>query len=448
MVKQNTLSVLKGDTPRKPEQQRHSLCLHRRLLLLGFFLLLGVRAATAQTPPPTEPTYLWPNAFSKANSDEWLRLHHDQIRQMKPRVLVLNFVNGLGEDEAKRKVEAVITAIRESSRYHAYQNSEAPAFLDYQVFKFVNLTDEVLPPEDQRMDGNSSLYPRPPDWKPGRINFQYAELFKDKFTELYDVRNPDKASQKLSLEEMVNRGMVHEVWFLAAQGQFGAPLECTEAKQVYDTMLRKVAGKSAHAGVGAAEEQPFIGRSLRILHLNPDRGPGFAMEHLSGSLEALSTSKAIPYFTRYFTEYAGFDLDKRFRLPFDRLSNRSNGTEVSYPTPDSMAYQYKGENYTLKNYVAAGGSVRCPPNARRDFDIDNRIPVLSTIEHFCLHDGLKDKDKAEPWTSEKFAGVRRAAPDGLGPWLVYWRQNMPGYGNKALDGLGKPMKNWWPFLFY
>ena len=52
------------------------------------------------------------------------------------------------------------------------------------------------------------------------------------------VRNPDKASQQLSLEEMVNRGMVHEVWFLAAQGQFGAPLECTEAKQVYEATLK------------------------------------------------------------------------------------------------------------------------------------------------------------------------------------------------------------------
>jgi hypothetical protein len=43
---------------------------------------------------------------------------------------------------------------------------------------------------------------------------------------------------------------------------------------------------------------------------------------------------------------------------------------------------------------------------------------------------------------------RDLAPDYMGRWLVYWRQNMPGYRNKSRDKQGKPMKNWWPFLFY
>jgi hypothetical protein len=36
----------------------------------------------------------------------------------------------------------------------------------------------------------------------------------------------------------------------------------------------------------------------------------------------------------------------------------------------------------------------------------------------------------------------------MGRWVVYWRQNMPGLDNTALDDDGHPMKNWWPFLFY
>ena len=32
--------------------------------------------------------------------------------------------------------------------------------------------------------------------------------------------------------------------------------------------------------------------------------------------------------------------------------------------------------------------------------------------------------------------------------LIYWRQNFPGLDNRQKDELGKPMKNWWPFLFY
>ena len=38
--------------------------------------------------------------------------------------------------------------------------------------------------------------------------------------------------------------------------------------------------------------------------------------------------------------------------------------------------------------------------------------------------------------------------DCMGRWVIYWRQNMPGVGNHAKDDEGRPMKNWWPFLFY
>jgi hypothetical protein len=43
---------------------------------------------------------------------------------------------------------------------------------------------------------------------------------------------------------------------------------------------------------------------------------------------------------------------------------------------------------------------------------------------------------------------RDLAPDCMGRWVVYWRQNMPGLDNTALDDEGRAMKSWWPFLFY
>ena len=43
---------------------------------------------------------------------------------------------------------------------------------------------------------------------------------------------------------------------------------------------------------------------------------------------------------------------------------------------------------------------------------------------------------------------RELAPDCMGQWMVYWRQNMPGYRNPCVDDRGKPMKNWWVFLYY
>jgi hypothetical protein len=32
--------------------------------------------------------------------------------------------------------------------------------------------------------------------------------------------------------------------------------------------------------------------------------------------------------------------------------------------------------------------------------------------------------------------------------LLWWRQNMPGLDNRALDDSGQSMLNWWPFLYY
>jgi len=389
---------------------------------------------------------VWPNEISRANSDEWIVQHHNEIRQMRPRVLVLNFVNGLSPDKAKQKVDALQAALRESSRYHGYSDAAATPFLDYQTFKIVNLTDSQPLPEDQKLDGNSSFYPRVSNAREG-INFRYADLFGEKFARYYNVPAAPGSTKMLSLSELVERGIVHEVWFLAIQGQYGAPFESIEVKQAYDANFHKIPGRSVQAGNGGAPEQPFIGRSLRILFINAERGPGCAMESLGHSIEGTSNSNAIPYFTHYFTEFAGFDLDKRYGMPFNSLYARG-GSDVSYPTPTSMRYTWKGKTVTVDPYITAGNSVHFMPSARRDYDLDNPVTVFSTIEHFGLHDGPDGKDIAAPWTNARFARYRQLANDCQGPWLVYWRQNFPGLDNKAKDDQGKPMKNWLPFLFY
>ena len=413
----------------------------RELLALTGGALLTVDAIRAARAQSTE--LVWPNKQSRANSDPWLRLHHTEVTKMRPRVLVLNFVNGLAEEAAKRKAEALALAIRESSRYHGSSDASAPPFLEYQIFKVVNLTDEAELPDEMRMEGNSSLYPRIPD-KNEIPNFRYEALYSEEFTEKYGVEKP--GGGKASLTDMVEVGMVHEVWLIANQGAFGGPFGCVEVKQAYSEEGRPIARKSVQAGTGAATDLPFTGKSLRVLFLNAERNVGCALENLSRALETLSASKAVPYFTRYFEEYAGFDLKARFRLPFASLYGR-NGMEMDYPEPGKIRYVAKGETRTLE-YTPAGGNVSFPPNARRDGDTENRQPVLSTIEHFRLRDGEGGKDKAERWTPERFQKYRDLAPDCMGPWLVYWRQNMPGFNNKAVDDAGRPMKNWWPFLFY
>ena len=84
------------------------------------------------------------------------------------------------------------------------------------------------------------------------------------------------------------------------------------------------------------------------------------------------------------------------------------------------------------------------PNGRFDYDLDGHGPVLSTIETWRQPEH-RARARGPPPSLEPY---RELAPDCMGRWVVYWRQNMPGLDNTALDDDGRPMKNWWPFLFY
>ena len=173
------------------------------------------------------------------------------------------------------------------------------------------------------------------------------------------------------------------------------------------------------------------------------RGHGCFLESLAHGVEGTSNSGAIPYFSRYFKEFAGFDLDKRYGLPFNSLYAVDYGdTRIQYPRPGTMIVTHRGKTIKVTDYVVTGGNAHFPPNARGHYDLDGPDPVLSTIETWRTGDSTP-----KPWTIEAFAKYSNV-DDCMGPWLVYWRQCMPGLDNAAKDDDGKPMKNWWPFLFY
>ncbi|MFI5381663.1 MAG: hypothetical protein ACHRHE_20385 [Tepidisphaerales bacterium] len=405
-------------------------------------------AAIAQ-PAPTYPADLtvWPNATSFANSDPWIAANHDRIREMRPRVLLVNFSNEHVPEQLQKLAERIIKCIAEGSRYHGYSNPAAPAFLKYEVFKFVDLRDA------DRAKGNSRLIPlKDPDAKRG-FNFKYKEMYSDEFAKHYAVPDPNKPERFLPLAELVDRGYVHEVWFFDS-GNVSLPphvggFESIELKPVYDEQFRRVEGKPVQSGNGGDPEMPWTGRSIRIGFINASRGAGCFMESLSHSFEGTAYGRAIPYFTHYFYEYAGLDLNTRYKLPFNSLySARRANQKVSYPDPTTMVVPHNGKEVRVENYVAAGGNVHFPPNGRADYDMDNREPVMSTIEDWRVGSGPAGKDVAKAYTSDVLKPYRELAPDCMGAWLIYWRQNIPGLDNRAKDDQGKPMKNWWPFLFY
>ena len=363
---------------------------------------------------------VWPNADSGANSDPWLIANHDRLRLMQPRVLAVNFVHGLSAREARAKLDGLCAALREASRWQGYRDPQAPPFLDYQIVGIADLTE----PAGVR-DRNSANYPRAGNG----IGFDYGAL--------HDIVLHDG----LKLDQLTERGLVNEVWLLADHTDHSAPWETVEVKQAYDEAFRPT-GYERHAGNSGEHSAPWIGRSLRILFVNFARGVGCAMESLGHSLERMATCGALPYYERYFREYAMLDLDRRYGLPFESLYLKGRDP-IDYPSPTTLRYGSLWRRRRVEDYIPAGGNVHFMPNGRQDYDLDNPTPVLSTIETW-----RQPHERPRPWTPDVLEPYRALAGDCMGRWVVYWRQNMPGLANTARDDDGRPMKNWWPFLFY
>jgi hypothetical protein len=95
---------------------------------------------------------VWPNRHSHRNSDPWLVQNHDRIRLIRPRLLVLNFSNNRDMAWIRRRTDETIRALAESTRYHGFKDPQAPAFLQYEVAKYVDLRDQPVPAD--------RLYPR------------------------------------------------------------------------------------------------------------------------------------------------------------------------------------------------------------------------------------------------------------------------------------------------
>jgi hypothetical protein len=423
------------------------------LQLIQLTLALSLSAlATFAAPldstsgPSRDPADLtiWPNQTSRANSDPWLVENHDRIRQMRPRVLLLNFSQEASREKLEQLTRDLLAALKESSRYHGYRDSNAPAFLEYQVFKFVDLRDP------NKAKGNCGKVPvKSHITDPRAINMDYNAFFTETFAPNYAVKDPRNPDRFLRLDELVDLGYVHEVWFFGEATPEVRALECVEEKPQYDDQFRRHPTKWVQAGNGGDDDQKWTGRSVRLGFINASRGIGCFLESLSHSIEGTANSRAIPYFTKYFHEFAGHDLKARYDFPHDSFYPLwGEGNEIKYPNATTAVASWQGKTYTLTNYLAYGGNVHFPPNGRRHYDLENKDPVMSTIEDWRIGSGPNHQDRAIPWTNQRFAPYRDAAPDCMGPWLIYWRQNFPGLNNQQKNDSGQPMKNWWPFLFY
>lgn len=435
-----------------------------RFALSAFFLVMPAANAAespeeslskGSTQPATVPAGLpddltvWPNKVSYRNSDPWIWQNHDRIREMRPRVLVLNFANDVDMPGIQERTEKLIMALAESTRYHGFKNPDAPAFLKYEVVKYVDMRDRPAPPE--RLHKNSAFLPLKPDG-PKDFGCDYGTFYGDAFARFYGFQDPRNDRRYMNLHELINSGVVHELWFYAIhEYEVGWPaFEVTEFKQYYDDQCRPIEGKHGPAGNGHDDSMPWSGRSFRMAFFNPHRGTGCQMENFGHGLEAYANHNAIGYWRKYFREFAELNLDERFKLPFSSLYEMpyDRNNVVSYPTATTMKIKHHSQEYTVEPYVAIGGNAHWPPGARHHYDLDSSYTVKSTIENYRLRNGPDGKDKVLDFNKEKYAPYRKTVPDCMGAWMVFWRQCMPGLDNKCVDDDGKPMKNWWVFLFY
>lgn len=409
-----------------------------------------VDAAPATRPAGlTEDLTVWPNQVSFRNSDPWIWQNHEKIRKMRPRVMVLNFANDVEMPAIQQKTDKLIAALAEATRYHGYEDPSAPAFLEYQVVKYVDMRDRPVPPE--RAHRNSAFFPADPKG-PKDFGCDYRTFYSDAFARFYGFQDPKNGRRYLNLHELINAGLVHELWFYAVHlYEEGWPAnEVIEDKQYYDERCQPIPGKHGPAGNDHSDSFPWSGRSFRMAFFNPHRGTGCQMENFGHGLEGIANYDAIQYYTKYFREYAELDLNKRYQMPFDSLYRMPYDQHdvVSYPTPTKMKVKYEGKDYTIDPYVSMGGNVHFPPGGRHQYDLDSPATVKCRIENWRRRNGPDGKDVVLDFNKSKFARFNDVAPDCMGPWMVFWRQCMPGLDNKSLDDEGRRMKNWWVFLFY
>ena len=424
----------------------------------------------------------WPNPVSKANSDPWIAANHPLIQKLRPHVLVLDFDNGSTPAAASTMAGQVAALFKEGSRPHGYSNASAQPLLEYQIDKVVDLRDNPIPTGTSKR--TSSLWPVRTGSTAGfNYTTDYKQLFGTAFAARYGYADPAHAGQFLTLCQLADRGIIHDVWLYSWPDSGASGAEVLEWSPMYDAQRNKIANSwTAGAGNGVFDSDvPHCAGSLRIGFIDASQAAGQYVHSAGHGMESkFANSGAIAYVRPYFTEFAGFDLDTKYGTidtvtlnpisswyglysrnqpnagsdvannPCDYIKWLNPGTStqgVAYTaTAATSACVDPPDRRTINSYVPVCGNVHFPPNARRQYDQFNATAVLSTCEGYRRREGSGGQDLARSFSNANFQPYTTLP--GTDPWLVWWIQSMPGFQSGILDNNGQPMPSWLPFLFY
>ena len=417
----------------------------------------GAAGAVGDSSAGAGGGYVWPNEQSQANSDPWLSEHHDEIVEMHPKVLVLDYANQFTQDQAQTLVSQHIQAMQWASRYHGYSDPNAKPFINYELAKIVDLTDggsQVTSTKLPTKGANNT----------GEID--YAELASQDYADLIGIPDP-ATGQNLDLCGLFEKGLIHEVWGMVADngsngsgnGKFD---ETAETKVGYDANGQRISPLKLVAVSNGTDITRLIPCkvSVRIYDFNPTRGPGCHLHAAGHAWENYISRGALPSFAKVAATFFNFDFDQRFGAGFKSFYNVCPYTSAVCIDWQSDIHASAGpaamQSFDFPDMSAGCGNVHFPPNATTQYTTAGDELVQTSCEHYGLHDGTGGKDMTSPYQDaialkdyqSMGADTRKILYDCGGTQPAYIFASMPGLGNHATAADGTPMKNWWVYYYY
>jgi hypothetical protein len=387
---------------------------------------------------------VWPNEESQANSDPWLVAHHDEIAQLRPRVLVID-LESTAEQKAMALIDEHIEALEEASSFHKYEDATAQPVLSYRFVKLVKAA-------------KSSPRIYYDDWN--------TQEFADASLQIKDPADP--GGPNLTLCGLFEKGIINEVWCMASSDPKCG--ETQEAKQVYMADGTQVAGKFANVSNGDDITDLGCKVTARITDFNSGRGTGCHQHAMGHAWERYMDSNAVPQLGKQAKRFLNWDLDTRAGAPFKNFYSacNSNGTQLTDCIVwDSEIRARSGasasRSFDIEDMSGGCGNAHFYANTTGTYSYDAKTPdpeVLTSCEHYGMHDGSDGKDMTTPYTNamtDQLYGQSRADcpadqpacdDDCGGHGTTYLYQNFPSHGTRATNDDGTPMHDWWVYLFY
>ena len=290
-----------------------------------------------------------------------------------------------------------------------------------------------------------------------------SQAFADSNIQIKDPEDP--SGPNLTLCQLFEKGVINEVWCMATQNQTKCG-ETQETKVVYtnaDPPVKASPLKLVSASNGDNITSLGCKVSTRIIDFNTSRGVGCHQHAMGHGWERYMDAQAIPLLAqagRALPELGSQHARRARRSRNFYSACNSNGSQLTDCIVwDSQIARPFGRqpprrpstSRTCPAAAATPTSTRTRPARTRTTPTRPIRSVLSSCEHYGLHDGANGKDMTTPYTNkmtDDLARAQQAGPctagspycstddDCGGHGTSYLYQSFPSYGTAAKNDDG------------